>query len=304
MSDHVIRCLLKDRPIRVVAAITTDVAREASRRHGLVAGAQVAVARAATSGLLLATMTKGKERIMLQVLGDGPLGGAIVDAYGNGQVRAYLKAPGTLIPGGAGKRVRLVGGVGRKGVVNVIRDLGLKERVSGQAPILSGEIDADVEHYLTTSEQIESALGCDAVLGEDGTVRAAGGVLVQCLPDDPANKEMVAEMWKRLRLDAVYDTLASDNVAASSAEDLARAVLDEHADEIDVLDIGPASFHCPCTRERVVGALELMSDDDIQTMIDDDGGAEITCDFCREVYQFSADDLTGIKDARQEHAEG
>lgn len=150
--------------------------------------------------------------------------------------------PGHLLPATHERRTRLVSGVGRRGVVSVIRDLGLKERVSGQAPMFSGEIDADVEHYLTTSEQIESAMGCDAVLAQDGSVRVAGGVLVQCLPDDRANKEMVSEMWRRLRLDAVYDTLDKDPAAIDSAGVLARAVLGEFAAHLDVLDTREVRF--------------------------------------------------------------
>jgi molecular chaperone Hsp33 len=296
VSDHLIRGLLGTRPVRLVAAITTGVAREASERHGVVAGGQVALARGATTGLLLATLTKGKERVTVQIRGDGPVGGVIVDARDGGDVRAYLVNPAALIPGGPGERVRLVSGIGRRGVVNVVRDLGLKERVQGQCPILSGEIDADVEHYLSTSEQIESAMGCDAVLAEDGSVLVAGGVLIQCMPDDGTNKTMVAEMWRRLRLDAVYDTLAAN--PELTAEDLARAVLgkfDESlADELDVLDLGPVRFHCECSRERVLDTLGLLSATELQTMIDEDGAAEVTCDFCRERYQVSGEELSEI----------
>lgn len=281
--------------MRVVAAITTEVAREASGRHGVVAGGQVALARGASSGLLLATLTKGRERVTVQIFGDGPLGGVIVDANGSGEVRAYLKNPAYLIPGGPGERVRLGAAVGRRGVVSVVRDLGIRERVQGQAPMLTGEIDADVEHYLTTSEQIESAMGCDAVLGEDGGVRVAGGVLVQTMPDDGDHKSLVAEMWRRLRLDAVYDTLAANSDI--TAEELARAVLDEFAGELDVLDVQPVRFHCPCSAERVRSMLEVVAVDELEAMINEDGGAEVTCDFCRERYEITCDELGAIRES-------
>lgn len=295
MADHIIRGLLRERPVRVVATITTEVSREAARRHGVVAGGQVALARGATSGLLVATLTKGRERVTVQIFGDGPLGGVIVDANGSGEVRAYLKNPAHLIPGGPGERVRLGPAVGRRGVVSVVRDLGLRERVQGQAPMLTGEIDADVEHYLTTSEQIESAMGCDAVLGEDGAVRVAGGVLVQTMPDDGDHKNLVAEMWRRLRLDAVYDALAA--TPDITAEDLARAVLGEFAGEIDVLDLQPVRFHCPCSAERVREMLAVVPVDDLDAMINDDGGAEVTCDFCRERYEITGEELGVIRES-------
>lgn len=295
VADHIIRCLLRERPVRVVAVITTEVAREAARRHGVVAGGQIALARGATAGLLLATLTKGRERVTVQIVGDGPLGGITVDANSDGDARAYVQNPAHLIPGRAGERVRLVSHLGRRGVVSVVRDLGLKQRVQGQAPILSGEIDADVEHYLTTSEQIESAMGCDAVLGEDGGVQVSGGVLVQTMPDHEGHKNLVAEMWRRLRLDAVFDALAA--APELTAEDLARAVLGEYADEIDVLDIQPVRFHCPCSHERVREMLEVVPVDELDAMINDDGGAEVTCDFCRERYEITVEQLGTIREA-------
>src|SRR5688500_3598761 len=98
MADHLMRALTTDGAVRIVATVTTDVAREAARRHGAVAGSAVALARGATSGLLLATLTKGGERVTLQVLGDGPLGGVTADATDAGDVRAYVKNPQALAP--------------------------------------------------------------------------------------------------------------------------------------------------------------------------------------------------------------
>src|SRR5258708_1545894 len=151
---------------RVVAVTTTGVAREAIRRHEATGAAAVALARGVTAGLLLATLTKDEERVTLQLLGDGPLGGLTVDATATGTARAYVKnvAVGPALPV---DRPRLAPALGRMGVVNVIRDLGLRETFRGQTAFTSGEIDDDCEHYLTTSEQIESALRCETVLAAD-----------------------------------------------------------------------------------------------------------------------------------------
>src|SRR6478736_152950 len=166
--DEIVRCVLADIPVRVVAAVTSGVAREAAARHGAGAAGAVALGRALTAGLLLATLTKDDERVTLQVLGDGPLGGVTVDANGAGTARAYIKHPGAgaiARGGGAGAggdpRARLAAAIGRAGVVSVIRDVGLRENFSGTTAIDSGEIDEDVERYLTESEQIESALACE-----------------------------------------------------------------------------------------------------------------------------------------------
>src|SRR5262245_5630746 len=182
-ADEIARCVVDSGAARAVIVTTTGLAREASRRHQATGAVAVALARGLTSGLLLATLTKDEERVTLQVLGDGPLGGLTVDATAAGTARAYVKKPAVrLPPAPGGGRLSLGPAIGRNGLVSVVRDLGLRENFRGQTAIASGEVDDDVAHYLTASEQIVSALRCEVILAPDGSVRLAAGVLVQALP--------------------------------------------------------------------------------------------------------------------------
>src|SRR3954471_20508439 len=180
--DEVVRCVLEDLPVRIVAATTTAAVREAARRHEAGPAATLALARGLTAGLLLATLTKDDERVTLQILGDGPLGGVTVDATSAGTARAYVKHPGGGLKPPVGGRPRLAAAIGRTGLVNVIRDVGFREPFSGQIALRTGEIDEDVEAYLEKSEQVVSALACDALVGPDGALEFAAGILVQALP--------------------------------------------------------------------------------------------------------------------------
>jgi len=290
MADQIVRCVIDDPDVRVVAVISTALSQEAARRHRCVAGAQVALSRAATTGLLLATMTKGAEQFTLSIAGDGPLGEVSADARGDGTVRAYARHPEVLVPAGPGESARLAPGIGSQGVVRTLRDLGLRQRFSGQSPIVSGEIDADVEHYLRTSEQIESALGCDAAIGDDTKIAAAGGLLVQCLPGEEA-APFVREVSERLRQGALFAALASATDCATDAEALARHLLGDAGADLRVLSRGPVEFRCRCSAKRVLAALSSLPAADLEQMIDEDGGAEVTCDYCREVFRLGAEQL-------------
>lgn len=294
MTDHILRGLLGDGSARVVAVVTSETAREAARRHGAVAGAAVALARGATAGLLLATLTKGGERVTLQLVGDGPLGGVTVDANDQGHVRAYLRRAGELVSAGPGRRVRLADAIGRSGVVNVVRDLGFKERYSGQSSLVTGEIDEDVEHYLRTSEQIDSALGCDAALAEALEIGAAGGVLVQAMPGGQA--AIVREAQHRLRTGALFAALAGGPV---DAEALARAALGDVP--FDVLDTRPVGFRCQCSRQRVTDMLRLLGPEDLEALIAEGRAAEITCNFCNERYEVPLEELEAVKKGQAPH---
>jgi molecular chaperone Hsp33 len=291
MSDVILRCLLPDPPVRVVAAMTTETAREAARRHRAGPGVAVALGRAATAGALLATLTKDVERVTLQILGTGPLGAITVDVTSAGGVRAFVKHPQLAIPASPGVRVSLGDQVGHRGLVGVVRDLGLKEPLRGQTEMVDGEIDSDVEHYLVHSEQIDSALGCEALVGdgEGDQLRVSAGVLVQALPGAEA-APLLADARARLH-GGLLTALLGTAGPVIGAVDLARAALGEAAQGLKVLEQRPLGFFCPCTRDRAAATLTLLGPRDLAALAEEDGGATVVCEFCRESYPFSAGEL-------------
>jgi molecular chaperone Hsp33 len=290
-ADQIARCLLPDLAVRVVAAVTTETVREVARRHAARAGVAAALGRATTAGTLLATLTKDLERVTLQLIGGGPLGALTVDASSEGATRAFVKHPAVPIPAVPNQRVTLGDYVGRKGVVGLVRDLGLKDHFSGQTAIVDGEIDTDVEHYLVTSEQVDSAIGCETLLGDDLTVRVSAGVLLQALP--ATHGAPLLELARhRLREGLLTDLLAADGTTAT-AESLARTVAGADG-QLKVLDVRPIRFHCPCSRERAAATLALVGAKDLEHMVEPDGSAAVTCEFCRESYRFTAEQIAEI----------
>jgi molecular chaperone Hsp33 len=290
--DEIVRCLLAGRPVRVVAVTTTHVAREAARRHDAGPAAALALARGLTAGLLLATLTKDEERVTLQVLGDGPIGGLTVDATSAGTARAYVRHPDVALAlGAAAGRASLGAAIGRAGVVSVIRDLGLGENFSGQTAIASGEIDEDVERYLADSEQIPSALVCDARISPDGGIDFAAGILIQALPGGEAADEVEATR-ALLGGGAFLRALAARPL---DGEAVARAVLGARSGELQVLDRRPVEFHCPCSRGRASSSLALLGGGELSAMILEDGKAEVICNFCRARYHFDDAELELIR---------
>src|SRR3954471_8699177 len=141
--DEIARCLLSERAVRVVATVTTETTAEIARRHAATGGVVAALGRSATAGLLLATLTKDEERVTMQILAEGPLGGITVDAASNGNVRAFLKHPSVMIPALPASHVPLGPFMGKQGSVAVTRDLGMKENFSGATELVDGEIDTD-----------------------------------------------------------------------------------------------------------------------------------------------------------------
>jgi molecular chaperone Hsp33 len=175
----------------------------------------------------------------------------------------------------------------------VVRDLGLGDPYTGSAAIVTGEIDEDVEAYLRTSEQLDSALGCEVALDASGQVVAAGGVLVQAMPG--GEPELIRAVQHKLRTSGLYASFAS---AAPPADPLAvaRALLGDLP--IQVLDERPVRFSCRCSSERAEIMLGVLETAELEEMLTREGDAEITCNFCSERYRFDAAELRRLIEAR------
>jgi molecular chaperone Hsp33 len=286
-ADRLVRAIDRQRNVRVVAAVTRDVVAEAARRHQLSPAATYAVGRALTSGLLLATLTKGDERVTVQILGDGAIGSITVDATGGGDVRGYALHGQAGADLGNERRVAEL--VGRHGVVNVLRDLGVKELYQGQIALSTGEIDEDIEAYLCTSEQVPSALGCEVVLDDRGEVLAAAGVLVQVLPG--GEPDAVREAQHALRTGVLYDALRQ---GTSSAHSLAERIYTLGALE-PIGEERMVRFACRCSPQRIAETLALLGTVDLDEMIAEDKPAEVVCNFCNMHYQIGRTELEQIR---------
>jgi molecular chaperone Hsp33 len=292
--DQIARGLLDGGAARVVAVTATDVAREAARRHRATGAAAVALGRGLAAGLLLATLTKDEERLTLQVLGDGPLGSLTVDSSAGGTARAYVKNPAVRLPPAVpGTRLQLAPAVGRSGLVSVIRELGLRDNFGGQTSIVSGEIDEDVEHYLNASEQIDSALACEALLDEGGQVVAVAGILVQALPGSAA-AALVQAARTHLRAGGLTRS-AAESAPEGDVDRMVAQVLSPTKGHVQLLEVRSVRFHCPCSRGRAGGSLALLGQAELGQLILDEGRAEVTCNFCRERYEFSEAELETIR---------
>ena len=291
-DDLIIRCLMAGGSMRLVAVTSTDLCSEICRRHETTGAMAVALSRATTAGLLLATLTKGDEKVSLHISGEGDLGTLMVDANSSGDVRAYPRKRGIEFQVPAKTRVHLAPITGAEGIVSVARDLGLKENFTGRTAFKSGEIDEDVERYLTTSEQIDSVLVTDAALDEDGQVLWAGGLLLQAMPGGD-HENTLAQERARLHQGAFFAALMASS--GLGPEDLARKALGDVGADLRILETRPVQFSCQCSRDRAESTLVLLGERDLAAILIDPGVAEVVCEFCRTTYHFSAENLESLR---------
>jgi len=287
MADQLIRATAADGGIRAVGVITTKLTEEARRKHKLSYVATAALGRGMSSGLLLASSMKREgSRVNIRIKGDGPLGGILVDAGLDGTVRGYVDHPEVEIPPNSKGKLDVGGAIGRSGYLYVVRDVGYGYPYSSTVELVSGEVGEDVANYLVTSEQTPSALLVGVFVGGEG-VTASGGILLQVLPKAARDEQLVATLESRVSQLSGFTPLIR---AGKTLPDIFTELIGDLGLEI-LPEIQMVRFDCKCSFERMLGALKMLGEAELEDMIEKDEGAQATCQFCGEIYQANKDQL-------------
>ena len=293
MTDYIVRATAADGQIRAFAAYTKDVVEEARRRHNTSPTATVALGQLLTAGTMMGAMMKNDTDILtLQIRCDGPLGGLTVTADNQGNVKGYAVHPDVDVPVKNGQ-INVADALDL-GVLNVIKDMGLKEPYVGQTILETSEIAKDLTYYYMNSEQVPSSVGLGVLMNKDNTVKCAGGFIIQLMPfAEDATIDKLEENLKNVT--SVTELLEH----GCTPEGLLEALLGNLG--IEVLDTLPTQFHCNCSKERVEKAVASVGREDLQAMIDDGEDIEVKCDFCNSTYKYTVDELKEIlKESNEE----
>ena len=290
MNDHLIRVISDEANVRAMACLTTATVREACARHRTSPTASVALGRALTGGVLMGALLKGRQRVALKFEGNGPLGKIVVEADPMCLVHGYVGNPAADLPLKDG-RFDVAGLLGHAGVLTVTKDLLLKSPYQGVVNLASSEIAEDIAYYLTESEQTPSAMGLTTIPDDSGGIAVAGGFLLQSLP--PANEEALDALTARIGAMPPLARLLHDGASP-------KDILDRIFGDIpyEILGHQDVAFHCGCSRDRIEQALITLGKDEIRSLAERGEETVITCEFCREPYAFSPEDLRKLADER------
>ena len=288
MRDEIVRAITADGLVKAAAITGRDLVERARNIHTLLPVATAALGRTLMAASLMGdTMKIDGSSLTLQIKGGGPLGTILAVSDEAGNVRGYVQNPHVELMEKAPGKLDVGRAVGETGSLTVIKDLGMKEPYVGTIDLLSGEIADDIAAYFVESEQIPTACALGVLVGTDQSVTSAGGYLIQLLPG--AGEDIITKIETGVqRVGSVSHALEGGLDGAG----LLRAVLSDF--DLEILETHPVEYRCYCSRDRVTRALISMGREELSSLIQEQGQAELTCQFCDQIYRYSKEDLEEI----------
>lgn len=288
MADKLLKAVSTDGKFRVYVVDATQTVAEAKKRHDTWTNSTAALGRTMIGSILVATSTlKEDEVLTTRIVADGPSGAIVVDSDASATVKGYIQNPHVSLPLNDKHHIDVRGAVGTKGTLSITKDLHLKEPFTGQTPIVSGEIGDDFAYYMAKSEQIPSAVGVSVFVQPNESVGKAGGFLIQTLPG--ADDDAITKIENNLKIVPNISELMNEGL---SPEDIMDKLM--NGIKMKVLSTQSVQFKCDCSKEKFSISLATLSGDELQSMIDENHGAEAVCKFCGNKYQFSEAELAEI----------
>lgn len=274
------------------AVDTTDMVARAESIHKTSAVVTAALGRLMTATSIIGAGLKGENNsVTIRLAGNGDVGAVIAVGDSNGNVKGYVENPVVELPLNQFGKLDVSGAVGKDGFLYVIKDTGLKEPYIGMTPIVSGEIAEDITNYFATSEQIPTVCALGVLVNPDLTVKRAGGYIAQLLPG--AFDSDIDQLEENVnQLPSVTQMLEN----GLTPEQIAESVLNGMQPQL--LDKRMVEYRCDCSRSRVEKALSSLSSEELTTILEEDGKAEMNCHFCNRKYRFNEKEIKEIISAK------
>ena len=282
MEDYLIKATAEG--VRIYALMTTGLVQEANERHQCSHLSIAALGRAMNGALLFAATMKDNERVTLRFSGDGPLGEVVADAEGT-HVRGYVENTDVFLPLKNGK-LDVGAGVG-KGTLTVTRFLTNAEPFNGFCDLTDGEIASDLTNYLYTSEQTPASVALGVMVEKEGKVIAAGGWFIQAMPD------CAEEVLIKLENNVMSMPYVTELLNAGFTPEKIIMKIAEGLD-LSIKEKLPVEFKCRCSRDKVIDMLAGLSPKEL-TEIAQDEITEVHCQFCNEIYKFTAEEIIAVR---------
>ena len=291
MKDYLVRGIVNSKNCRVMCCTTTQLVEIARQKHGLWPTASAALGRMMSVTLMMGAMNKNKEKMTVTINGGGPIGTMLATTNSDGKIKAFVANPEVHYTYNDTGKLAVGVAVGKEGSLQVIKDMGLKEPFVGTVPLQSGEIGDDFSYYFMVSEQIPSVVSVGVLVNDTNEILASGGFIIQLLPE--ATEEDIQYIEEKMRNFPPVSSLVNEG---KTPEEILQMIFDD----VEILESQDLFFECDCSKEKMRSTLITVGKDEIESMIHEDHGCEIKCQFCNEANHFNETELQELLDEMNE----
>lgn len=278
-NDSVLRAITDDGAFRVIVARTTDTVQRVLAAQGAQGNTGRHLGDLVTGSVLFRETMAPNLRVQGILKGSGGSGSLVADSHPSGKTRGLVQ----LSSGST--EVAL----GRGAIMQMMRTLpdGKINQGFVEVPEGNASISRALMEYMQTSEQVVSMLAVGTLL-EDDRVEAAGGYLVQLLPEVGRGPLMV--MTERLKdFESIDAQLKDANFSpAALLEELLYGMAFTRLEE------SPVGFECWCNELRVVSAIATLPRQDIEHLLSTGDVLEIACEYCKREFRIPPARLQGL----------
>lgn len=289
MKDRIIRGITDNGLVRFFAVDATQTVKHAAKIHNFSITNSVVMGRLISAALIMGTEMKSpKDLITMQIESDGVISGAIVTSKGAGNVKCFLpKASEETPPNPDSGSIDVKKAVG-KGVLKIIKELGMKTPYIGNVELLYGEIAQDITFYYAQSEQIPTSIGLGVLIVPKGEIKKAGGFMIQLMPNTP--ESVIVKLEENLNK---FPNLTDMMDMGYEIEELIEKFLLKGLNP-KVLETIPAQYKCECSKERFRQGIKLLGKEELEKAIVDKEVLEANCHFCNTSYKYGKDEIQEI----------
>lgn len=274
--------------VSVVCCSSTNLVEKAREVHDLSPVVTAAFGRLLTiTSIMGDEMKNTKDKLTIQLKGNGPIGSMITVANNFPVVKGYVANNLVDIPLNEDGKLDVGSAIGHEGYLNVIKDIGMKEPYIGMVPIVSGEVAEDFANYFVTSEQKQTAVALGVLVDKNG-VKSSGGYVISPMPD--ATEEDIYNLEKNIFAAGAISKMLDQEL---TLEEIAKKITGDENVQIIEENIIPI-YKCDCSKETMSAGIATIGKEEIERIINEDGKAETVCHFCNKKYQFTKEELEEI----------
>lgn len=279
---------------------STNIVQEALDIHKCSPTAIDAFGRLLTAGVMMGSTLKGKDLLTLRTDTDGPLDNMVVTADSDGGVKGYVSNPSAdvvLTDNGKSNVGALIG----KGMLRIIKDMGLKEPYVGMSPIDSGEIAQDLAYYFFNSDQTPTVIALGVKLKDEKTVACAGGYMIQLLPG--AEECFIGALEKKIQAirpmtELMMGGMDLKRILKLLYEDMSSEDNEKLIEEYEILEEKEVSYKCNCDKDKFYRGLITLGKKELNEIFETQKFLETECHFCGKKYKFTKEDFKEILEVK------